>query len=114
MSKIYTFSIQLDPAGPNDPASIISSPSPFTFTALNIISSFKENSRKVIVGGVNLLMEIDTTIGSESVTMTFSGISGEFNRIFCLEGTNYFLVGGTSRILYKFDRTIAAPRAQTP
>ena len=84
------------------------------FTALTTAKSFKENTRRILVGGNGVLLEIDTTIGSEAVTRTFTGFTGNILRILPLNGTNYFLVGGTAKILYKFDRTLATPQAQTP
>ena len=83
------------------------------FTALSTTASFKENSRKILVAGSDVLLEIDTTIGSEAVTMTYTGFTGNLYRILPLDGSNYFLVGGTNKIVYKFDRTLAASQAQS-
>ena len=83
------------------------------FTGLTTTASFKENSRKILLGGNNVVLEIDTTIGTEAVTMTYTGFTGSINRILPLEGSNFFLAAGGNRIVYKFDRTLAASQAQS-
>ena len=87
---------------------------PSPFTTLRTVASFFEDSRKILVGGNGVLLEVDTTIGSEEVTMTFTGFTGEIYRIYPLNGTNFFLAGSSSKILYKFDRTVAESQAETP
>ena len=70
--------------------------------------SFKENTRRIIIGGDQVLYEIDTTVGSEAIIMTFTDFIGRVLRIVPLHGTNFFVIGGSIKIVYKFDRTIAA------
>ena len=60
-----------------------------------------------------MLLEIDTTVGSEAVTMTFTGFSGTIDTILPLHGSNFFLVGGSNQVLYRFDRTLAASQSQS-
>ena len=83
------------------------------YAALRTAASFKENTRKILVGGTGVLLEIDTTIGTEAVTKTFTGFTGDIYRILPFDGTNFFLAGGSFATVYKFDRTIAASLTNT-